>query len=161
MVFGKLFNASGGHLSLSIVFSTGSYILHSHFDAKKRQREEKREKINIKIKDLYGPIVGNRMLHRSAITALENHYRKPLIHVITDICERRSGEELENWRGFYMKMLAPLDEDLKGIIRKNSHLVRDNQDLAKMESIMEAIAVHQYRMEIWQHIESTFGCLSF
>ena len=53
-----------------------------------------------------------------------------------------------------------LDDDLKNIIRKNSHLVRHNEDLARMEQIMEAIAVHQYRMEIWQHIEGIFMLVS-
>ena len=63
MVLGKIFN-SGSHLGFSIIFSTGSYLLHSHSDAKKRENEDKRNKINSKIKDLYGPIVGNRILHR-------------------------------------------------------------------------------------------------
>ena len=106
-MFQKIFN-SGSHLSLSIVLSTGSFLLHSHVETRKQQREQKRTKINNKIKDLYGPIVGNRILHRSAIRALENHYQKPLIEVITDVCKRRNSEELENWRCFYIKMLAPL-----------------------------------------------------
>ena len=106
-MFQKIFN-SGSHLSLSIVLSTGSFLFHSHVETRKQQREQKRAKINNKIKDLYGPIVGNRILHRSAIRALENHYQKPLIEVITDVCKRKDSEELENWRCFYIKMLAPL-----------------------------------------------------
>ena len=65
-MLGKMFN-SGSHLGFSIIFSTGSYLLHSHNDTKKRESEEKRNKINSKIKDLYGPIVGNRILHRIGI----------------------------------------------------------------------------------------------
>ena len=111
-MFQKILN-SGSHLSLSIVLSTGSFLLHSHAETRKQQRELKRAKLNDKIKDLYGPIVGNRILHRSAIRALENHYQKPLTEVIPDVCERRDSEELENWRCFYIKMLAPLGRIFK------------------------------------------------
>ena len=73
-------------------------------DTKRQEVEEKRDKLNNKIKNLYGPITGNRILHESAIRAIEKHHSKPVRDVLKDICERKDAEELENWRGFYSKV---------------------------------------------------------
>ena len=73
-------------------------------DTKRQEVEEKRDKLNNKIKNLYAPITGNRILHESAIRAIEKHHSKPVRDVLKDICERKDAEELENWRGFYSKV---------------------------------------------------------
>ena len=73
-------------------------------DTKRQEVEEKRDKLNNKIKNLYGPITGNRILHESAIRAIEKHHSKPVKDVLKDICTRKDAEELENWRGFYSKV---------------------------------------------------------
>ena len=75
--------------------------IDQHFS---QEVEEKRDKLNNKIKNLYGPITGNRILHESAIRAIEKHHSKPVRDVLKDICERKDAEELENWRGFYSKV---------------------------------------------------------
>ena len=75
-------------------------------DTKRQEVEEKRDKLNNKIKNLYAPITGNRILHESAIRAIEKHHSKPVKDVLKDICERKDAEELENWRGFYSKVRA-------------------------------------------------------
>ena len=76
-------------------------------DTKRQEVEEKRDKLNNKIKNLYAPITGNRILHESAIRAIEKHHSKPVKDVLKDICERKDAEELENWRGFYSKVRVP------------------------------------------------------
>ena len=48
--------------------------------------------------------------------------------------------------------MDPLDEELKYIIKRNSHHVRNHQDMILIQHFIEAIAEHQYRMEIWSHI---------
>ena len=73
-------------------------------DTKRQDVEEKRDKLNNKIKNLYGPITGNRILHESAIRAIEKHHSMPVKDVLKDICRRKDAEELENWRGFYSKV---------------------------------------------------------
>ena len=45
-----------------------------------------------------------------------------------------------------------MDEEFKYIIKRNSHLVRNHEDLVLIQRFVEAIAEHQYRMEIWGHI---------
>ena len=67
-ILGKLFGSNifgnGGQLSLSILISTGSYLYQSYAQSHKAAIEAKRQKIDEKIRGLYGPIVGNRILHR-------------------------------------------------------------------------------------------------
>ena len=59
-----------------MINSLGSYLAKSYMDTKRQEVEEKRDKLNNKIKNLYAPITGNRILHESAIRAIEKHHSK-------------------------------------------------------------------------------------
>ena len=58
----KMFG-QGAQLSLSVLISAGAHLYQSKANADKARIEEQRRKLNEKIQGLYGPIVGNRIIH--------------------------------------------------------------------------------------------------
>ena len=85
----------------------GTYLAQSHFELKKQKVEKARLKLNDKIHHLYAPIVGNRLLHQSAVEAVEEVHNLPVENVILDICEKKDGNALEDWRCFYNRKGSP------------------------------------------------------
>jgi len=136
-------------LAISVLLSSGTYLGQSYFELSKQNIEKNRSKIHERITHLYGPIVGNRLLHKAALEAVEIEHNKPLRLAITEICKTKDSAALEHWRWFYCKKLDALDEKLIAIIEKNSHLVRNEDDLKYFEMILSAIAAHQYQKESW------------
>ena len=53
----------GAQLSLSVLVSAGAHLYQSKANADKGRIEEQRKKLNEKIERLYGPVVGNRIIH--------------------------------------------------------------------------------------------------
>ena len=47
--------------------SSGTYLGQSYFELSKKNIENTRSKIHERITHLYGPIVGNRLLHKAAL----------------------------------------------------------------------------------------------
>jgi len=144
-------------LALSIVFSSGTYIAQNHFELKKQKVEKARLKLHDKIHNLYAPIVGNRLLHNSAVEAIEEVHGKSVENVVADICLRKKGSDLEDWRCFYQRHLDALDKKFLELVEKNSHLVRNSDDLKLIQSMVSAIAKHQYQKEKWFSISSWTG----
>jgi len=123
-------------LALSIVFSSGTYIAQNHFELKKQKVEKARLKLHDKIHNLYAPIVGNRLLHNSAVEAIEEVHGKSVENVVADICLRKKGSDLEDWRCFYQRHLDALDKKFLELVEKNSHLVRNSDDLKLIQSMV-------------------------
>lgn len=144
-------------LALSIIFSSGTYLAQSHFELKKQKVEKARLKLNDKIHHLYAPMVGNRLLHFSAVEAVEEVHGKSIEDVISDICLRKDGHQLEDWRCFYQRHLDILDKKFIELIEKNSHLVRNTEDLKLIQTMLSGIAKHQYQKEKWFSISSWSG----
>ena len=88
----------------------------------------RKKHIDDKVKHLYGPLYGNRLLYQAGIDAVKNfHQVEPIEDLVKQICADRNAEGLEDWRGFYKRRLKKLDEKALDVIRNNSHLIHDDE----------------------------------
>ena len=72
--------------------------------------------------------------------AVECYHNKEIEEHISDICERRDAEALEDWRGFYKRKLIGLDKSALEIIQKNSHLIHDDDSRVTLRNFLKAVA---------------------
>lgn len=108
---------------------------------KKQKVEKARLKLHDKIHNLYAPIVGNRLLHNSgkfsnwwrfilgkflasfwkpdlAVEAIEEVHGKSVENVVADICLRKKGSDLEDWRkGFMLDTGHELIGQYEGLVK--------------------------------------------
>jgi hypothetical protein len=54
-------------------------------------------------------------------------YKCSLLEYLTSVCERKNKEELENWRSFYIKRLAPLDKQAQELVKNNAYLIENDE----------------------------------
>ena len=87
----------------------------------------RKQVIDDKLKHLYGPLYGNRLLYQAGLDAVKNFHQKSIEELVTQICKERNAEGLEDWRGYYKRRLKKLDEKALEVIQNNSHLIHDDE----------------------------------
>ena len=97
----------------------------------------RKKSIDEKLKNLYGPLYGNRLLFQSALDAVVKKHDKSIEALIKEICEKRDAEGLEDWRGYYKRCLAVLDQKALDIIQANSHLIHDDESRDVLRDFLE------------------------
>ena len=68
---------SNATVGISLMVSAGSAITAGVMESKKRRLEKKRDTIDNKLKCIFAPLKGNRMLHEASINGLETAFFKP------------------------------------------------------------------------------------
>lgn len=164
---------------LSVIFASASWCAVTWQKERMDQLERQRIKIDNRLKRLYGPLYGNRMLHNAGIRAIEKRERLPLteqrsatglerIQFLSDqikkfnsiptsvteyignICEDRNSEALQNWRGYYKRQLMVLDEKAEKIILAHSDCFISDESSDIINQFVEQIAEHSYNTELWR-----------
>merc|ERR1712227_538164 len=136
-------------VGMSILFSTGSAISAGLVEQHRRRLEKKRTDLDNKMKNIYAPLKGNRLLHQASIKAVEARNDCSVEEKVRRICKTADKEALENWRGFYVKFLAPLDKEAQMIIKQYAYLVNDDECQEIFNQFLQTSAAHQYQMEYW------------
>ena len=121
---------SAGVACVTFVYSNVKEQTLEDFNSRKKSIDEK-------LKNLYGPLYGNRLLFQSAIEAVENFHQKSIEDHIKEICKKRDSEGLEDWRGYYKRRLAKLDHKALEIIQANSHLIHDDESRTILRAFLK------------------------
>jgi len=70
------------------------------------------------------------------VEAVEEVHAKTVEDFISDVCLRKDGRELEDWRCFYQRHLDALDKKFIELVENNSHLVRNTEDLKLIQTML-------------------------
>merc|ERR1712226_357713 len=112
--------------------------------------EREREKINNRLKFLYGPLHGNRLLHNASIKAIENREKMSVTFFVQKICNEEDANALQNWRGYYVRQLMHFDEKAQDIILNHADLIVSDASRAVIQEFVEQLAEHKYNIEHWR-----------
>lgn len=112
---------------ISILSGLFTALLGGYRVIKEQETRFRRDEIDGQVTEFYSPMIGNRLLYQSLLSAIEEQYNMPLSKAVQHMCDNKDAEGLENWRRFYTHYLAPLDIEAQELIKSKYMLVNDDQ----------------------------------
>ncbi|XP_076808430.1 uncharacterized protein LOC143451615 [Clavelina lepadiformis] len=134
----------------TIVIGAVSWVVTLHFDRKHAKMDVQLEHVSRQIRDLYGPLYGNRLIQEKTYMAvmgehggLKNYLRKAQ--------ETKDADMIRRWRSFVWNVLYPLDKQAESLICKNAHLIANSEFPEAFDHFLTHLARLQFVMERWKN----------
>lgn len=134
---------------MSAAVSAGAAIVGGILYHERHGLEKNRNRIANQLQLVIIPLTANRTQHQSSLEAVEIQNNCSILEHVRHVCELHDVEALENWRGFYLKFLAPLDQEAQQIIKNHAHLIKDGSMDEIFHTFLTTSAKHQFQMEYW------------
>jgi len=155
-----LMHASNGELlwgftegKLIVYFSVMAalWFYDKKLEREHRNREMELEIVQKKIKDLYGPLYGNRLVRVTAYQAALGKYND-VDEYLKAAEQLKNPEMIQKWRKYYHTFILPLDQKAEELILNMAHLIADDGDLPKeFIEFLQNFARFKFIMEDWKN----------
>jgi len=132
-----------GPILVGVVSWTFATLQKHQFDTRQAEVASIAEKIRV----LYGPLRGNRLVYRSSYAAITQD--EPLHQWLRKAEEMKNKEAIISWRKFHVSTLHPLDLEAVKLIKNNSHLIHKNCNPVEFEKFITRVSGNVYQMETW------------
>uniref|UniRef100_H2ZN64 Uncharacterized protein n=1 Tax=Ciona savignyi TaxID=51511 RepID=H2ZN64_CIOSA len=135
-----------------------SWFMNTYFDRQHARKEVQLELINRQIRDLYGPLYGNRLVQETTYRAVVGEHSR-LRTYLAKANELKDADMIRRWRSFVLEVMYPLDKEAERLICKNAHLIVNSDFPEEFERFLTHLAQMQFVMQHWKNeqgkLEST------
>jgi len=134
----------------AVFLGIASWLIDSSINRKNKKRKLELLIINDKLKNLYGPLYGNRLVRITAFKAaigdsidVEEYLKKAE--------ENKDAEMIKNWRNYVIKVLLPLDQKAEELILNQAHMVANNGKFPEeFENFLKDFSHFKFIIQSWK-----------
>ncbi|XP_078482416.1 uncharacterized protein LOC100184681 [Ciona intestinalis] len=134
----------------SFALGVFSWLMTSYFDRQHARKEVQLELINRQIRDLYGPLYGNRLVQETTYRAVVGEHAG-LQNYLKKAEEAKDADMIRRWRSFVWNVMYPMDKQAEQLICKNAHLIVNSEFPEEFEQFLTYLAQLQFVMEHWKN----------
>ncbi|XP_039255317.1 uncharacterized protein LOC120332178 [Styela clava] len=137
-------------VACSFVVAVTSFFLNARYERIQVQKEIKLNRIQSQIKDLYGPLYGNRLVSDTSYRAVMKSH-KGLKKYLSEARRKKDAEMIHCWRSYVWNVLYPLDKAAVDLILNNAHLIAQGEFPKEFEQLLMHAARMEFVMESWKN----------
>ncbi|XP_039274118.1 uncharacterized protein LOC120348069 [Styela clava] len=142
----------------TIGIGIASWFVNAKQDRIHSRKQMKMNLVSSQLKELYGPLYGNRIVAETSYRAAMKEYGG-LRNYLEQARKERDAEMIKRWRSYVWTVLYPLDEEAVDIICKHAHLIAEKDFPEEFDTFLKHIARMRFVMEQWKNekgnLEST------
>lgn len=127
-----------------------SWYVNAQQDRKDIRRDIQLTMVSKQLKELYGPLYGNRLVAEENYRAAMREHGG-LKRYLRRAQDTKDGEMIKVWRGYVVNVLHPLDQQALDLIVNNAHLIADRDFPEEFETFLTHSAKMQFLMEHWKN----------
>jgi len=147
-----VFQGQAGPILVGVASWTFATLQQHNFEKRQAELNSLSEKIRV----LYGPLHGNRLVYKSSYRAITK--QGDLRAWLKEAQDTKNAEMIRQWRKFHLEVLHPLDLEAVRLIKENSHLFHQescgkiNNDVPiSFTDFIEHVSGAVYQMELWKN----------
>jgi len=134
----------------AVLIGIASWFVDSGINRRNKKLKLELRIINEKLKHLYGPLYGNRLVRMTAFkAAIGDHVGVEDYLKIAE--ETKDAEMIKNWRNYVIKVLLPLDQKAEELILNQAHLVANNGKFPEeFENFLQTFSHFKFIIQSWK-----------
>jgi len=140
-----VFQGQTGPLLIGVVSWTFATLQKHNFERKQAELQSISEKIRV----LYGPLHGNRVVYKASYAAICK--KRDLKDWLKEAQDTKNADMIRQWRKFHLDVLHPLDLAAVRLIKDNSHLYHQNCVPEELFAFIEHVSGNVYQMDCWKN----------